>query len=232
VPTPLFERLRESALDIRPVSITIDTVADVYAGGENDRLQVRQFVGMLRSITIKADCALTIVVHPSLTGINSGTGTSGSTGWHNSVRARAYLTQAQTEKGEEPDQDLRQLTFKKNNYGRKSDQMLIRWSQGVFVLDEGEQSIENLAVEQEVDEWFLELLSQYEQQGRNLSDKPKANFFAPTAFSKEKGVGGKKIGKTAFERAMNRLFAANRIHMESYGPPSKGWSRLVIGPRG
>jgi hypothetical protein len=30
--TPLFKQLREAALDIRPESITIDTVADVFAG--------------------------------------------------------------------------------------------------------------------------------------------------------------------------------------------------------
>jgi hypothetical protein len=34
-------------------------------------------------------------------------------------RARAYLTHAQTEKGEEPDPDLREPIFKKNNYGQR-----------------------------------------------------------------------------------------------------------------
>jgi hypothetical protein len=32
-----------------------------------------------------------LLSHPSLTGINSGTGLSGTTGWHNSVRARMYF---------------------------------------------------------------------------------------------------------------------------------------------
>jgi hypothetical protein len=42
--------------------------------------------------------------------------------------------------------------------------------------------------------------------------------------------GGKRISRAAFEDAMNRLFAANKIHVEDYGPPSKGWSRLAAGP--
>jgi RecA-family ATPase len=229
-PTPLFRQLREAALDIRPKSITIDTVADVFAGNENDRTQVRQFVGMLRGLAIEASSALVLLAHPSLTGINSGSGLSGSTGWHNSVRARAYLTHAQTEKGEEPDPDLRELVFKKNNYGPVAERILLRWEGGVFVPEGGVSSLEKLAADQRAEDRFLQLLTQYTQQGRNLSDKQKANSYAPKMFAQERGPDGKKISKTAFEGAMNRLFATHKIHVESYGAPSKGWSRLVAGP--
>jgi hypothetical protein len=43
-PRPLFERLMKAAIEIKPVLIGIDTSADVFAGNENDRAQVRQFV--------------------------------------------------------------------------------------------------------------------------------------------------------------------------------------------
>ena len=78
-----------------------------------------------------------------------------------------------------------------------------------------------------MDERFLQLLAQFTQQGRNLSDKQKTNLFA---FAQEKGLDGKRISRAAFEDAMNRLFAANKIHVEDYGTPSKGWSRLAAGP--
>jgi hypothetical protein len=81
-----------------------------------------------------------------------------------------------------------------------------------------------------VDERFLQLLARFTQQGRNLSDKQKTNLFAPKLFAQEKGLDGKRISRAAFEDAMNRLFAANKIHVEDYGPPSKGWSRLAAGP--
>jgi len=38
-----------------------------------------------------------------------------------------------------------------------------------------------------------------------------------------------KISLKRFERAMERLFEAKKIHAESYGPPSKQRSRLVLG---
>jgi RecA-family ATPase len=95
-PTPLFQRIREAACDIRPKIIGLDTAADIFAGNENDRTQVRQFVGLLRGLAMNANAAVVVCSHPSLTGINSGSGLSGSTAWHNSVRARIYMKTATT----------------------------------------------------------------------------------------------------------------------------------------
>jgi hypothetical protein len=43
----------------------------------------------MTKLAIAANGAVVLVTHPSLTGINSDSGLSGSTAWHNSVRARA-----------------------------------------------------------------------------------------------------------------------------------------------
>jgi hypothetical protein len=48
-------------------------------------------------------------------------------------------------------------------------------------------------------------------------------------FAPENAPDGKKISKSAFEDAMLRLFAAHKIHVESYGPPSRGFTRLALG---
>ena len=53
--------------------------------------------------------------HPSLTGINSGTGTSGSTAWNNSVRSRLYLSRI-VQDGYEQNPDARVLRTMKSNY--------------------------------------------------------------------------------------------------------------------
>src|SRR5262245_34658446 len=47
--TKLFECFREAALEIRPKLIVLDNAADIYGGNENDRAQVRQFIGHLRA---------------------------------------------------------------------------------------------------------------------------------------------------------------------------------------
>src|SRR5262249_25812585 len=111
-PTPLFESLKRDALRIRPRLIVIDTVADAFAGKENDRAQTRQFINLLPGMGAESGAAIIIASHPSLTGIASDTGLSGSTAWHNSVRARAYFKSLT----EDNDDGLRVLEFRKNNY--------------------------------------------------------------------------------------------------------------------
>lgn len=85
-PTPLFQQLTHDAQQIGPRLIVVDTVADTFAGQENNRAQTRQFVTMMRGLCLSANAAVILASHPSLTGINSGSGLSGSTAWHNSVR--------------------------------------------------------------------------------------------------------------------------------------------------
>ena len=90
-PTLRYQQLREAAGDIKPKMIGIASSANVFAGEENIRPQVQQFIGLLTKIAIVANGSVVLVSHPSLTGINTDTGLSGTTAWHNSVRARAYM---------------------------------------------------------------------------------------------------------------------------------------------
>jgi hypothetical protein len=90
-PTRLFIRVRSEAQKLRPKLVVIDTVADTFGGDEIKRAQARQFITILRGLAISAGAAVVLAAHPSLAGIANDSGLSGSTGWHNSVRARAYF---------------------------------------------------------------------------------------------------------------------------------------------
>jgi RecA-family ATPase len=133
-PTPLCGMLKEAALDIKPAAVMVDTVADVYGGSEIDRGQTTQFVKLMNGIAIAGNCSVAILAHPSVAGMNTGTGISGSTAWHNKVRARAYMKAMETERGDEPDPDAKSIQFLKNNYGRQGDTLLVRWQRGVYVM--------------------------------------------------------------------------------------------------
>jgi RecA-family ATPase len=140
-PTRWFKRVQNDAEQIKPVLIGIDTVTDIYAGSEIDRGQVKRFLKLLR----KLKTTIVLLSHPSLSGISSGTGLSGTTGWHNTVRARMYLKSANEEKDKDKnddDSDLRVIESKKNNYGPVSERILVRWKDGVYVLEPGEGSLE------------------------------------------------------------------------------------------
>lgn len=153
---------------------------------------------------------------------------SGSTGWHNSVRARAYLTTVKFDKDEEPDPTLRMLEFKKNNYGPIAKSIALRWENGVYKLMPSIASLDKLAADRHAETVFLTLLTRFNSQNRNVSPNP-GQTFAPTIFSREPEAKGLKIG--ALKDAMSRLFDNNQIHVEVTGPPSHQRARLAIGPR-
>jgi RecA-family ATPase len=226
-PTELFNQLYEQAGDLKPKHIGIDTAADVFAGHENDRAQVRQFISLLRKLAIVSNGSIVLLSHPSLTGINTGSGLSGSTAWHNSVRSRMYMTAPKLEQGEQPDTDLREMQFKKANYARLGDSIAMRYQNGLFLPEKGISSLDKLAREQKADDTFLALLARYDRDGRNVSDKQTSPNYAPTMFCKERDANGCR--KDDFAGAMRRLFEAGKIHVESYGRPSRPYTRVKEG---
>jgi RecA-family ATPase len=227
-PTRLFMRLLEAVKDIKPVHLGIDTSADVYGGNENDRSQVRQFVGLLRKLAIAGNCSVVLLSHPSLTGINTGSGLSGSTGWHNSVRARMYLRGVQPSEGEQQDSDLREIEFLKNNYGPKGESVVLRYKNGLFLPVPGASSLEKIASEATADEAFLSLLWRFEREGRTVNDKEAANNYAPKMFFAEMEAAKANLTKVELKAAMLRLFASGKIFVEHYGRPSRPQSKIAI----
>src|SRR5262249_53405065 len=115
--TALYKQIYEAAGDIKPRNISIDTLSRAFSGNEIDRTQVYGFASHMQALAMVARGSVTVLSHPSLAGISSGSGISGSTAWHGAFRFRQYLTSAKAEAGEQPDGDLRELQFKKNQYG-------------------------------------------------------------------------------------------------------------------
>jgi hypothetical protein len=108
-PTKLYQSVERHIQESRPTLVILDTLADIFGGEENHRIQARQFIALLRRLTIQYRVTILVLAHPSLTGMNSGTGTSGSTAWSNSVRARLYFERAE----DNDDPDLRVVRIMK-----------------------------------------------------------------------------------------------------------------------
>lgn len=228
--TPLWRGLRATVESQEPALVVLDTLADLFAGEENSRTQARQFVGLLRGLAIETGAAIVLLSHPSLSGMSSGSGTSGSTAWSNSVRSRLYLKRVTTsENGTtlEPDPDLRTLSTMKANYGRTGDAITLRWREGVFVAEEGATPsvLDKMTLAARAERVFRDLLETYTQEGRHVSATPGTNY-APLVFSRDTRANG--IPKGALVAAMNTLFAEKAIVSETYGPPSKTRHRITF----
>lgn len=225
-PTLRFDRLIEMACDIRPAILALDTLSDIYGGNEIDRVQVSAFLGLMRKLAMQSGGAVILNAHPSLAGINSGSGLSGSTAWHGKVRGRMYL------RADEQDPELRVLEFLKNQYGKLDDSVRLRYKDGVFVPEPTMGSLDQKAAERRIDDLFTKLLIRFTEQRRNVSHKKGTNF-APALFEEEAEAKAAKCTKDMLKDAMTRLLAANQIHVEGYGPPSRRdtQQRLIAGSR-
>jgi RecA-family ATPase len=226
-PTALYRQLLEAAGDIKPIQTVIASSANVFAGNENDRSQAQQFIGLLVRIALVANGSIILISHPSLTGINSGSGMSGTTGWHNAVRARFVMKSAKPEEGEQPDTSLREIEFKKNQHGAKSESVIVRFENGMFLPVPGRGSFDQIARDVRAEEIFLELLHRLRGQNRFVSDKPSVAY-APTVFAREEEAKREEITKANLTAAMIRLFATGKIWNEPHGKDSLKSFRIAV----
>src|SRR5262249_8188367 len=90
--TSLYNWVYEAGGDIKPKNISIDTLSRAFAGSEIDRVQVYAFAMRMQALAMVAEGSVTVLSHPSLQGIASGTGVSGSTAWHGAFRFRQFLS--------------------------------------------------------------------------------------------------------------------------------------------
>jgi len=218
--TALYAQLYEAAGDIKPKNISIDTLSRAFAGDEINRVQVYAFANHMQALAKAAGGSVTVLSHPSLAGIASGSGISGSTAWHGAFRFRQYLTSVKAEPGEQPDGDLRQLEFKKNQYGPRSENIVVRYQNGLFLPERGLSNLDKAAREAEAERIFIDLLKRFSDAGRKVSHKASSPNYAPKVFAAEAEAKGARLRKTDLEEAMRRLFADTKIVVETYGKPS------------
>jgi RecA-family ATPase len=228
-PTPLFGRLLEMAGDLKPVSIGLASSANMFAGNEIDRSQVMQFIGLLTRIAMVANSSVVLIAHPSLTGISTETGISGSTQWHNSVRARFYLKGYKSENDQEPKGKLREIVFLKNNYGPMSSNVVLEYRNGLFLPVDSIHNVDAAVRLAQAKEVFLATLKRFNTQDRNVSANPGPSY-APSLFVKEPEAMKAMLTSVELANAMRALLAENQIMQKDYGRPSRPHVKLTINP--
>lgn len=189
--------------------IVLDSLHDLFPGNENARPEVRRFIQTLAAWALNFDAAVVLNAHPSMSGLNSGSGTSGSTAWNNAVRSRLYLSRMKQDDGAVAASDVRTLTRHKANYASVGDSRTLRWAGGVFI-DEPEPTgllldLQNIRAETA----FLACLKTATEQGRSVGDASNSARYAPKVFAAMPERDNQS--KRDLEGAMQRLFSAGTI---------------------
>jgi RecA-family ATPase len=213
-PTPMYHALNELMSDFKPGLVCLDVLADLFSGSEIDRNQVTQFVGLLKRLCRAHHCAILLAAQPSVSGINTGAGTSGSTGWSNAGRGRAYFHRVKAQDGSEPNKDLRTFKGMKNNYGEIGGPIDVVYKNGLFVPTRGLTGFDKMAAEAKIKDTFIILLKRFNQQRRNASTSHGTSY-APALFAKS--PDNNDFSAKQFEAAMEQLLADNKIHLIEKG---------------
>jgi RecA-family ATPase len=220
--TPFYRHVLERVEAHKPEQIVIASAANVFAGNENDRSQVQQFIGHLKKLAMISSGSVVLITHPSLTGLNTNTILSGSTQWHNAVRARMVLKGVDGNGSEkQDDSDLRQLEFAKNQYGKMDDSVLLRWTSGMFLPVPEQTNYEKAAAMAMAEDVFTTLLRRFIAAKRQVSPKPTARNNAAAVFAEQEEAIKAKLSKKELWAAMERLFKRNAIKVSEWGPPSQ-----------
>ena len=251
-PTDLWRTLVRTAQVIRPRWIALDTAADIFLVNERDRAEVRQCITLLRGLALDISTCVILLAHPSLTGISSGTGLSGSTAWHNSVRSRLYLKSETTKKkkddddelGDEPAPDLagvRTLSFMKSNYSALSGDIRLEWKNGLFQKEAGIRGLsqtDKASLDKRAQDAFCGVLKRSNSQNIAVSVKERANNYVVAAFMDAPEVKAlhekKAVRRQLLEKALKTLLASGDLFVRP-GPeglaPSKQRECLYLGKR-
>ena len=213
--TALYNYMLEWAKGFGAGFALVDTAADTFGGNENVRMEVRQFIQKcLGNLALEINGAVLLNAHPSVTGMKTGTG--GSTGWSNSVRARMHLYHPELTDDAEPERDARVLELPKANYGAHGETIRLRYVEGTL-RRENEPSLNPFDFNCErrrAEMMFLVLLAKTAALGRRLSDSPQASLYAPRVMAKM--PEREQLTKKDLEQAMYRLFETGRIKVVEY----------------
>lgn len=196
--------------------ILLDSLYNFFHGNENNRVQVTQFVYLLRRLAKECDAALVFIAHPSKSGISTGEGYAGSTAWHDAVRARLYLAE---EKDDEDGEKRLVLNTMKANYAPREGKTEIFYHKGMMWPKGTDDPGTPAHFSEQAQVVFLKCLRECQTQGKNLSHSKNSGSYAPKTFSRMGTASGFRVADLA--KAMDELFAAGKIKTGPYFTPNR-----------
>lgn len=217
--TEAFHLLRERIQATGAELLIVDGVSDTYGGNENSRAEVKRFVNALLSLVPADRGAVLLIAHvskPAAAQAGGSEGYSGSTGWHNSVRARWYLypeTERTDEGATEATGKLR-LELKKSNLGRADQAVVLQWDDDAKLFTghlESSSEFDRRAQEQEEREGILAAIEEVAATGDYVPAAAQGPRTAHHVLSATESLPDTLRGKAARRRFWRHVEHLRRI---------------------
>ena len=223
-PTIFYHRLVESVHNFGAELVVIDSLHDVFAGNEINRVPARGFIRQMQDLAQGIDGAVVLNSHPSRAGRAEGSGESGSTAWRNAVRSHLYLSYPK----DETDTDKRVLARKKSNYARINEEISLDWRDGVLVPTYQATGAVKGMERRNADTAFIEALRTLTKRGQRVNASANTANYAPKLMVKSRLPQAKGYTISDLQTAMHRQFDAGLIEIREAGPPTRTRQYLVI----
>ncbi len=208
--------------------LVVDTLGDVFAGNENARRHVREFLAGLNRLAAANNCAVIVVAHPSKSAVATGAGFSGSTAWLGGVRALLSLERPASDGyGAGCGPDARVLKLLKSNYSPAGLEIGLRYAGGMFAPSDapGAGFLDRVARDGQAEQAFVEAMNELSRQGREVSPS-KSSAWAPRVVSEVLKAKGQTWGVKPLAAALERLMTADRVEVVEVRENGKTRRRL------
>jgi RecA-family ATPase len=204
--------------------LTLDNAAVLFAGDENSRSEVTEFMSALNGLADRHSIGMILSAHASKS--QDGTPlrvTSGSTAWVNACRSVLELrTGGNTGDGDQGPS----LVVVKANHAATGTTIQLEWRGNLLTPVLRPTGILGSIERRAAEHVFLDWLDTATRQGRNVSDSKHAgNKYAPKMFAASPNA--ERYSQKDFAGAMERLFAADDIQMQVYGRAGDQRRRMV-----
>lgn len=180
--TELWAEIGRQIEAIQPVLVIVDTLADTFAGNENDRLQPRRFVqACLGRWCQTYDTTVLGLAHPSRSGEADKSLRSGSTAWEGALRSRLGFRRPDRDPDEDDYDRARRdriLTVEKANYAVSGEMIKLQYDRGHWTRTDAPLTpIEKKARERSHEKLILDELTRLVDGGEALSMSPNSPAF-------------------------------------------------------
>jgi RecA-family ATPase len=223
-PTDFLAELEDQLERIEALRLlTLDNAAVLFAGDENSRSEVTEFMSALNGLADRLSIGIILSAHASKS--QDGTAlrvTSGSTAWVNACRSVLEL-RAGTSDGDGDHGPS--LVVVKANHAPTGTTIPLEWHGKLLVPILPSTGILGSIKRRAAEHVFLDLLDAVARQGRNVSDSKHAGNYAPKTFAASPNA--ERYSQRDLATAMERLFAEGGIRMEQYGRKGDKRSRIV-----
>jgi AAA domain len=184
-PTPFFAELEDQLSRIEALRLTtLDNAALLFAGDENSRSEVTEFVSALNGLADRLSIGIILSAHASKS--QDGTAlraTSGSTAWINACRSVLELKTGDGKQGPS-------LVVVKANHAATGTTIPLVWRDKLLVPESAPGGLMGTIYQRAAERVFLDLLDKVTAEGRHVSDSKHASNFAPKLFAGQRALQG------------------------------------------